>query len=398
MRNVALRAALAASAATLFVIPPLGASSDAPTEPEKQETEQLREEVEALRERLSRLEALLDNRAGSETQAAPAGETATGFTEPSATGAGSQEPAYTRFPPASGGGGPAQAAPIGIATTGGQPLSITGLLDTYYTENFNNPGDGTNTLFFTNPNSRGFGLSQAKLEIEAQGEGPIGFRSDIWFGSSARLFREGLEPGPLEDVLFLQQAYGFYQFDNGAQLDVGLFGTIAGLEVAESHLNWNYSRGILWAWNEPFSHLGARFSMPLTDSLTGTFMLVNGFDNAFDNNSGKTYGVQGSWAPNERFNTTLTWIHGPTNDLVNDGWLRNISWNFYLGLHPKFEIMTNFDYISTTDPSDVASTSWGLGGYARYSFTDKLHHPHGIPPRLVYGAVLHPRRRSRSRG
>ena len=58
-------------------------------------------------------------------------------------------------------------------------------------------------------------------------------------------------------MIYIQQAYGYYQWDNGAELDIGAFGTIAGLEVAESHLNWNYSRGILWAWNEPFSHVGA---------------------------------------------------------------------------------------------------------------------------------------------
>ncbi len=218
----------------------------------------------------------------------------------------------------------------GVASSGGQAISFTGLLDTYFTYNTNSPPDGHNTLYYTNPNARGFGLNQAKIEIDASGDGPIGFRSDIWFGSGARLFRDGLEPGPLEDVLYLQQAYGYYQFSNGAQLDVGLFGTIAGLEVAESHLNWNYTRGILWAWNEPFSHLGARLSMPMTDTFTSTVMLVNGFDNAWDQNTGKSYGLQGSFAPNDGFNTTLTWINGPENWGTNEGWLKNLLRNYRL--------------------------------------------------------------------
>ena len=131
----------------------------------------------------------------------------------------------------------------GVVSSGGQAISFTGLLDAYFTHNTNSPPDGYNMLYYTNPNARGFGLNQAKIEIDASGNGPIGFRSDIWFGSGARLFRDGLEPGPLEDVLYLQQAYGYYQSSSGARLDVGLFGTIAGLEVPESHLNWNYSRG-----------------------------------------------------------------------------------------------------------------------------------------------------------
>jgi hypothetical protein len=342
----------------------------------------LEEEVEALKARLAEMEQLLRQKLGLEPEAAKA-ETATAETAPTAV----DVPAATAAAAATASDAttvaktpekapswaePDEDAVVGPASTGGQPLSITGLVDTYYTYNTNKPEDGTNTLYYTNPNSRGFGLNQAKLEIEAKGEGPVGFRSDIWFGSGARLFRDGLEPGPLEDVIYLQQAFGYYAFENGMQLDVGLFGTIAGLEVAESHLNWNYSRGLLWAWNEPFSHLGARFSAPITDTLTGTLLLVNGFDNAFDQNSGKSYGTQGSWAPSDRFNTTLTWIHGPENDLTNVGWQRNASWNFYGGLHEKFEVMGNFDYISNTDPFKVKSTSWGVGGYARYNATDKF--------------------------
>ncbi len=262
--------------------------------------------------------------------------------------------------------------PEGSASTSDQSISFTGLLDTYLTYNTNDPDDGQNTLYYTNPNSRGFGLNQVKLEIDASINGPIGFRSDIWFGSGARLFRDGVEPGPLEDVINLQQAYGYYSFGNGAELAVGLFGTIAGLEVPESHLNWNYTRGILWAWNEPFSHLGAKISVPLNDTFTATFMLVNGFDNAFDQNSGKSYGVQGSFAPNDRFSTTLTWIHGPENELTNDGWLKNLSWNAYGSLHDRFEVIVNLDYIQADDPVGVSATSWGMGGYARVHLSDQF--------------------------
>ena len=314
---------------------------------------EIRGELASLRERIEDLEVLLATLVASGEAAASAAEP----DRPSLPAA---------VPPETG------AMPEGLASTGGPPLSLTGLLDTYYTHNANAPDDGTNTLYYTNPNARGFGLNQLKLELETTGEGPFGFRSDIWFGSGARLFRDGLEPGPLADVLYLQQAFGYYRFGNGAQLDVGLFGTIAGLEVAESHLNWNYTRGILWAWNEPFSHLGARLGAPLTDTLTGTLLLVNGFDNAFDQNTGKSYGLQGSLAPSDRFNTTLTWINGPENAGTNDGWLRNLSWNAYAGISDRVEAMVNLDYISATDPEGTSAASWGLGGYLRFHLNDRV--------------------------
>ena len=286
---------------------------------------EIRSELDSLRERIEDLEILLATLVASRGAEVPPADAEPGLALAAAdAGAARGVP----LPVAQDAGA---AMPEGVASTGGQPLAITGLVDTYFTHNANDPADGNNTLYYTNPNARGFGLNQLKLEIETTGDGPFGFRSDIWFGSGARLFREGLEPGPLADLLYVQQAYGYYRFGNGAQFDMGAFGTIAGLEVAESHLNWNYTRGILWAWNEPFSHVGARLGVPLTDTFTGTLMLVNGFDNAWDQNTGKSYGVQGSLAPSDRFNTTLTWINGPENAGTNDGWLRDLSWNAYAG-------------------------------------------------------------------
>lgn len=359
-------------------MPLAAASAEAEPAPTAQGVEaEIREELSELRARLQKLEAMLnslDTAASEPAEQAVAEAPAEGA--PAATVAelaapADAEPVATNPVAVVADAEPSQEMPVGVVSSGGQTVSFTGLLDTYLTYNTNKPADGTNTLYYTNPNSRGFGLNQAKLEIDASGDGPIGFRSDIWFGSGARLFRDGLEPGPLEDVIYLQQAYGYYQFDNGAELDVGLFGTIAGLEVAESHLNWNYTRGILWAWNEPFSHLGAKYSVPVTDTFTATFMLVNGFDNAFDQNSGKSYGLQGSFAPNDRFNTTFTWINGPETWGHNEGWLKNASWNFYAMAHERFEIMANLDYIQASDGM-ASATSWGMGGYARAHLTDQV--------------------------
>lgn len=209
---------------------------------------EIRSELDSLRERIEDLEVLLATLVASRDAEAPPATV-----EPSlalaAADAGASGGSGLPAPPTQDAGA---AMPEGVASSGGQPLSVTGLVDTYFTHNTNDPADGYNTLYYTNPNARGFGLNQLKLEIETAGDGPFGFRSDIWFGSGARLFREGLEPGPLADLLYVQQAYGYYRFAGGAQFDMGAFGTIAGLEVAESHLNWNYTRGILWAWNEPF--------------------------------------------------------------------------------------------------------------------------------------------------
>ena len=370
--NTRLACAASAVLLTCVIAAPAAVAKEEPPAPSAvtivELEAEIRGELASLRERIEDLEVLLATLVASgdvEDAAREAEPSLVASAADSGTSAGAGRPAGVAVQEES-------AMPEGVASTGGQPLSITGLVDTYYTHNANAPEDGNNTLYYTNPNARGFGLNQLKLEIETAGDGPFGFRSDLWFGSGARLFRDGLEPGPLADVLYLQQAFGYYQFGNGAQLDVGLFGTIAGLEVAESHLNWNYTRGILWAWNEPFSHLGARLGVPLTETFTGTLLLVNGFDNAWDQNSGKSYGFQGSLAPNDQFNTTLTWINGPENTGTNDGWLRHLSWNAYAGLGDRLEAMVNMDYISATDEMGTSATSWGLGGYLRFHVNDQV--------------------------
>ena len=374
----------------LCAVPLAGAPAAGEADSSRADLEsELREELSSLRSRLLQLEAMLDSlQERDETAEAGRAEAPSAPAEPVVdlavplepdslvAKAGIRKPVGRTpaavAPKAVSDAEPSEEMPVGVASSGGQAISFTGLLDTYYTHNTNSPEDGYNTLYYTNPNSRGFGLNQAKLEIDASGDGPIGFRSDIWFGSGSRLFREGLEPGNLADVIYVQQAYGYYQFANGAEFNIGAFGTIAGLEVAESHLNWNYTRGILWAWNEPFSHVGAKFSAPVSDTVTATFMLVNGFDNAWDQNSGKSYGTQISLAPSDRFNTTATWINGPENAGTNSGWLKNFSWNMYGGLHERFEVMANLDYISAADPNGVSATSWGMGGYARVHLSDQV--------------------------
>ncbi len=340
---------IALSLAGLFLLAaPLGAETTADEAATIALEAEIRGEIDSLRDRIDALEEMLVTLVAARTPAPAAPATA-----PVTAAA------------------PAQDESMGAVRTGGQPLSFTGVVDTYFTQNTNSPASGNNDLYYTNPNARGFGFNQLKLEMETTGDGPIGFRSDLWFGSGARLFRDGLEPGPLADVLYLQQAYGYYRDSGGGQLDVGLFGTVAGLEVAESHLNWNYSRGILWAWNEPFSHLGAKYSRPVSDTFTGAVLLVNGFDNAFDQNSGKSYGLQGSLAPSDAFNTTLTWIHGPENEGTTSGWQRDLSWNAYLGISDRLETMVNMDAIQAVSPDGATALTWGLGGYLRFHLNDQ---------------------------
>ncbi|MCY4594666.1 MAG: outer membrane beta-barrel protein, partial [Bryobacterales bacterium] len=197
MKHHMLKLLVVALCATpLFAAPAAGEpeSSAAAVEAE------IREELTSLRVRLLKLEAMLDSL--QEQEAAPAvaaavepaaaspgtataEATAPASAEPLVADLGNRKATWTP-PKAVSDAEPSQETPVGVASSGGQAISFTGLLDTYLSYNTNSPENGYNDLYYTNPNSRGFGLNQAKLEIDASGDGPIGFRTDIWFGSGAR--------------------------------------------------------------------------------------------------------------------------------------------------------------------------------------------------------------------
>jgi hypothetical protein len=74
-------------------------------------------------------------------------------------------------------------------------------------------------------------------------------------------------------------------------LDFGKFDTPYGAEVAESHLNMNYTRSMLYV-SQPVTHTGLRGSFAVSDLFDFKVLAVNGWNNSIDNNVGKTFGAQ----------------------------------------------------------------------------------------------------------
>ena len=80
----------------------------------------------------------------------------------------------------------------------------------------------------------------------------------------------------------MKEAYLEYMapIGKGLQINVGKFVTPAGAEVIETKDNWNYTRGILFAWAIPYFHTGlsAKYAFNRKFALTG--YLVNGWNNS----------------------------------------------------------------------------------------------------------------------
>ncbi len=237
-----------------------------------------------------------------------------------------------------------QAAPAAPAPWSAGPIDFSGLVDGYYDVNFNHPASGNNVNRNFDVRANSFSLNMAKLVMEHAPD-PVGFRIDFGFGRAFDIFHasEPLTDG--KDIMrHIMQAYVSLKPKNGAgfQFDFGKFATSAGAEVTETHLNWNYSRGFLYA-NGPYYHFGARVSKPITPYWTGGFQLVNGWNNVEDNNSGKTIGLT-SALNSKKISLLNNYYVGPEKTGTNEGYRHFFDSVLLLNPSDKANFFINYDY------------------------------------------------------
>jgi hypothetical protein len=257
--------------------------------------------------------------------------------------------AFAQTPPT------APAPPSPAWSAGG--IDFSGLVDGYYSLNFNHPESRNNTLRYFDAKANQFSLNMAKLTAEHTAD-PVGFKLETIFGRAADLFH-ATEPAGIEVYKHILQAYVSLKPASwkGVQFDFGKFVTTAGAEVTETHLNWNYSRGLLYA-NGPFYHFGARLSAPAGKHLTVGYQVVNGWNNVEDNNSGKTHGFTASLTTS-KVNWANTYYVGPEKPNTNEGWR-----HFYdtvAAVNPSGRVngLFNFDYGQEGNPGLPASKFYG---------------------------------------
>ena len=219
-------------------------------------------------------------------------------------------------------------------------IKFSGLVDGYYSHNFNNPASGFNTLRNFEVKSRQFSLNMAELSLTHDAE-PIGFRLDLGFGRAWDVFH-ATDPAGRDIVRYFPQAYVTLKPKNwgGTQIDFGKFYTAVGAELTENIYTWHYGRGYMYT-NGPYYHQGLRITKPLTSSFTAGFQLVNGWNNVEDNNSGKTLGFTTAWTGKKAAWLTNTYI-GPEKTGTNVGW-RNI-YDTVITLTPSDKFTSYIDY------------------------------------------------------
>ncbi len=188
--------------------------------------------------------------------------------------------------------------------------TISGYVDTQYGYNFLKPITGTTALRSYDAQDNNIANTAHLSLMGTFGEG-IGYAVDLDAGHDATT-----TAGPAgSSGVVLQEAYITYASASKIGFKVGKFATYQGIEVIETNANPTISRGYLFGLAEPFTHVGgvATFVLGKLDFAAG---VVNGWDQANDNNQAKTIVAKVGLSLGDTLMATLSGYHGAEQSQV----------------------------------------------------------------------------------
>lgn len=263
-------------------------------------------------------------------------------------------------------------------------IAVNGSASSSFCYNFNEPLSNRNQFHVFDHHHNSFTLDLAELivQLPTVDPGDAGFRFDVVAGSSIPhvISSAGLLSG--EDIDLKQSFVTWRVPGSSLRLDLGKFITHMGYEVIEGRdgINDNASRSFLFGYAIPFTHTGLRATYAFSDAAALALMVVNGWDNAIDNNKSKTLGLQFSLVPTDGLNVFVNGVHGPEQEGDN-GNNRSVgdlvaTWAvtdaFTLGINGDFGMEQEIALRVGADSSITAEdASWnGAALYARLKVAD----------------------------
>jgi putative OmpL-like beta-barrel porin-2 len=262
------------------------------------------------------------------------------------------------------------------------PTSLSGFVDVYYGQNFNNPTSRTNNLRFFDGATNQFGLNLVELVVDKAPDAAnsrTGYHVALGFGQAMNTVNGSEPQAGLGFDQYLKEAYFSFlaPVGKGLQFDVGKFVTPHGAEVIETKDNWNYSRGLLFTLAIPYYHFGARAKYTFNDKYALSGFFVNGWNNVVDNNTGKTYGIGFTWNPYRKFGIGQNYMAGPEQNNINSSWRQLTDTVITYSPTSKLSFIINGDYgrgdrfVTDTETGSLSHPVYwtGVAGYIKYAFS-----------------------------
>jgi hypothetical protein len=248
-----------------------------------------------------------------------------------------------------------------------------------YTYNGKASAGDENDLRWLDHKAGNLGLDLAELIFQKDAaSGTAGFKVKLSAGETAKLIHAaglGTQPtGTANPESFdLTEAFVSYMVPvgSGLSLDFGKMGTFIGAEVMEAIDNPTYSRSFLFNFAEPLTHTGLKIGYSFTDAVNAAVFVVNGWDNAVDDNKAKSVGLSIGLAPMEQFSASVNVIHGP-EQMDNSRDNRTLI-DIVATITPiqPLSIILNYDDGKEEMGMGLADVRWsGISAIVKYELTD----------------------------
>jgi hypothetical protein len=177
---------------------------------------------------------------------------------------------------------------INFVETAQKGITLSGYVDTSYTEQFGGRGDafgGTQALDRQfDVHNDNFNLNAVKIALEKalpdKNEWAAGFRIDTMYGADASILSASDPALGNSSEFYLEQALVKFRIPVGNGLDIymGKFTTFLGYEVIESPANLNFSRGLLFTNAIPLTNTGIYADYKFNSTFEAKLGIVDGWN------------------------------------------------------------------------------------------------------------------------
>lgn len=245
-------------------------------------------------------------------------------------------------------------------------ITASGYVDGTFSYEDYSPASGTDTSY------NSFALSQASLSLAYTPTAGFGGLVQAVVGSEAANL--GYAPGygygsstTSASNFNVLQAYGQYAYGKST-LYLGKFTTLAGAEVAAPTGDTNVTRSLLFYWNEPITHIGARWAYAATDTFTFTAGINNGWNVDTSLSSGKTYEVGATFAPSKQVSLAGAVYYTSKDEADYAKTLVDLVTTF--NVSDSVSLVLNADYDKVDAGNGASASWWGVAGYANIAIND----------------------------
>ncbi len=218
-------------------------------------------------------------------------------------------------------------------------LDFSAYADAYYAYEFNKPADGYRPYVTQAVRHNEFNLNWLFVKAEYEDEkvrGSVGLQTGTYVQVNY-----GAEPNDLTRMIY--DTYAGIKLGEGVWLDAGVFGGHTGYESPLSIENEVFTRALATEFT-PYYQTGVRLSTELSDQLSLTAVVLNGWQIISETNDAKSYGFNLTYEVNDK----LTLNYGNLLGNEGDGMVGK-KYRIYNHFYTRYQVSDGFHLMLSLD-------------------------------------------------